>query len=326
MGFEEVDRSGDIVIEARQLSKAFDKPLFKNLNVAVLRGQCIGVMGPNGSGKTTMIKTLIGQEKADGGEVKLGHKVQVGYHDQGPQSLDQNTTVVRAVWPEDDPEWIENDVRSLLGRFGLSGEIVFQRVGQLSGGEKAKAALARLCATSANLLVMDEPTNHLDIWSCEALERSIREFEGTVLVVSHDRYFLNQVADRIILLGNGNARVIEGDYETAQAILQKEKAEAAERSKPKASSAPAASPAPASSQQTKGGKPAKKFPYRKARDLENEISQLETEIAEVEDLLGQPATYRDAAKAVQTQERHVDLKQRLENLYPHWEYAVESNW
>ena len=181
------------------------------------------MIGPNGAGKTTLIKTLIGREKADAGEVKLGHKVQVGYHDQGLQSLDPETTVVRAVWPEDDPDWVEGDVRDLLARFGLTGEIVFHTVGQLSGGEKAKAALARLCATGANLLVMDEPTNHLDIWSCEALERSINEFEGTVLVVSHDRYFLNQVADRLIQVADGQARVIEGDYETFQYLAQKEK-------------------------------------------------------------------------------------------------------
>jgi ATP-binding cassette subfamily F protein 3 len=322
MGFEEVERSGDIVIEARKLTKAYDKPLFTDLNVAILRNQCIGVMGPNGSGKTTLIKTLIGQEKADRGEVKLGHRVQVGYHDQGLQSLSPSTTVVRAVWPDDDPEWVEGDVRSLLGRFGLSGEIVFQTVGQLSGGEKAKAALARLCATGANLLVMDEPTNHLDIWSCEALERSIKEFEGTVLVVSHDRYFLNQVADRLLVLGDGRARVIEGDYETYQNLAQKEK-ESAE----KASSRPAAAPAAATSRTAdRNGGTRKKFSYRKAADLEREIGALESELVEVEDQLGQPATWRDPVKAVRTQERHVEIKERLETLYPHWEFAIESEW
>ena len=142
MGFDEVDRSGDIVVEARKLSKGYDKPLFTDLSLAIDRGQCVGVIGPNGAGKTTLIRTLIGREKADSGEVKLGHKVQVGYHDQGLQSLDPNTTVVRSVWPEDDRDWLEGDVRDLLARFGLSGEIVFQTVGKLSGGEKAKAALA----------------------------------------------------------------------------------------------------------------------------------------------------------------------------------------
>jgi len=323
MGFEEVDRSGDIVIEARRLSKAFDKQLFKDLNVSVPRGQCVGVLGPNGAGKTTLIKTLIGREQADSGEVKLGHRVQVGYHDQGLQSLSADTTVVRAVWPEDDVDWVEGDVRSLLARFGLTGDQAFRKVGQLSGGEKAKAALARLCATGANLLVMDEPTNHLDIWSCEALERSIREFEGTVLVVSHDRYFLNKVADRIIQVADGRARVVEGDYEAFQALVQKEKEAAAAKAKPKPP--PAAAAAPSKSTE-RNGKTKKKFAYRKATDLEREIAEVEAEIVEVEDILGQPATWRDPAKATSAQDRHADLKSRLETLFQHWEFAVESEW
>ncbi len=328
MGFEEVNRSGDIVIEARHLSKAFDKVLFEDLNMSVLRGQCIGVLGPNGAGKTTLIKTLIGQEKADSGEVKLGHRVQVGYHDQGLQSLSYDTTVVRAVWPEDDGDWLEGDIRALLARFGLTGDQAFQKVGKLSGGEKAKAALARLCATAANLLVMDEPTNHLDIWSCEALERSIREFEGTVLVVSHDRYFLNKVADRIIFVSDGRARVVEGDYEAFQTLIHREKQAAAEKAKP-AKAAPAQAPAPVaapSKSNERNGGAKKKFPYRKAVELEGEIAKLETEIAEVEDVLGQPATWRDPVKATRTQDRHVELKTRLETMFEHWEFAVESEW
>ncbi|MHC5537938.1 ABC-F family ATP-binding cassette domain-containing protein [Singulisphaera rosea] len=317
MGFGEVERSGDIVIDVRQLCKSFDKPLFLNFNGAILRGQCVGVLGPNGSGKSTLMKTLIGREKPDSGDVKIGHKVQVGYHDQGLESLSPTTTVVRAVWPEDDPEWLQGEIRDLLARFGLSGEIVFQTVGQLSGGEKAKAALARLSATGANLLVMDEPTNHLDIWSCEALERSIREFEGTVLVVSHDRYFLNQVADRIIVLGNGRARIIEGDFETYQRIMDSEKE--AEAKTKAAASARATPEKPA--ERTEKRK--RKFPYRKSADIEREIAQVETKVAELEDLLGQPSTWRDPIKAVDTQRQHEDLKQALAKLYEHWEEASE---
>jgi ATP-binding cassette subfamily F protein 3 len=321
MGFDEVERSGDIVIEGRKLSKGYDKPLFTDLSMTIDRGQCVGIIGPNGAGKTTLIRTLIGREKVDAGEVKLGHKVQVGYHDQGLQSLDPNTTVVRAVWPEDDPDWVEGDVRDLLARFGLSGEIVFQTIGQLSGGEKAKAALARLCATAANLLVMDEPTNHLDIWSREALERSINEFEGTVLVVSHDRYFLNQVADRLIQIADGRARVIEGDYETFQHLVEKEKERADKAHVQTQAKAP---PAPARSPSSE--KPKRKFPYRKAVEIEREIGQLEQEVVEIEDLLGQPATWRDPVKAVGTQDRHRELKEKLEKLYQHWETALEANW
>ncbi|HEV3165270.1 MAG TPA: ABC-F family ATP-binding cassette domain-containing protein [Isosphaeraceae bacterium] len=320
MSFGEVDRSGDIVIEARELSKAYSQPLFQNFNATVLRGQCVGVMGPNGSGKTTLIKTLIGREKADHGDAKLGHRVTVGYYDQGLEALPPQTTVVRAVWPDDDPDWVEGDVRDLLARFGLSGEIVFQTVGQLSGGEKGKAALARLAATGANLLVMDEPTNHLDIWSCEALERSIKEFEGTVLVVSHDRYFLNQVADRLIVVADGKARVIEGDYETYQRLSQQ--AASAETARKDLQPAGPAAPAQPGA---KSERRKRKFPYRKAPDIEREIGGVEAEVAALEDTLGQPTTWRDPIKARETQLRYDELKRSLAKLYEHWEEALELN-
>jgi ATP-binding cassette subfamily F protein 3 len=328
MRFDEVERSGDIVVEAIKLSKSYDKPLFQDLSLTVDRGECVGVIGPNGAGKTTLIKTLIGREKPDRGEVKLGHKVQVGYHDQGLQSLDPEMTVVRAVWPEDDPAWVEGDVRDLLARFGLPGDMVFQKVGKLSGGEKAKAALARLCATCANLLVMDEPTNHLDIWSREALEASIIDFEGTVLVVSHDRYFLNQVADRLIVVADGRGRVIDGDYEAYQYLCQQEK-ERSEKSRGKPAPEPVVTsrrPDPKPTAASVADKPKRKFAYRKAVDIEKEIAQLEAEAAELEDILGQPATYRDAFKAIKTQDRHSEVKSRLELLYQHWETALEANW
>ena len=324
MGFGEVDRSGDIVVETRRLSKAFDKPLFQEFNFSLLRGQCVGILGPNGAGKTTLIKTLIGRETPDSGEVKLGHKVLVGYHDQGLLSLAPETTVVRAVWPEDDPEWVEGDVRDVLARFGLTGEHAFHTIGQLSGGEKAKAALARLAATSANLLVMDEPTNHLDIWSCDALERSILDFEGTVLVVSHDRYFLNQVADRIIAVGDGRARVIEGDFETYQRLMTQE----ADVVNAKAKSAEALIRESSTASQQAGSKSDKrkrKYPYRKTEDVEREITKSEAEAAELEDKLGMPATWKDPVKAREIQLRHEAVKAGLAKLYEHWEESVELN-
>jgi len=319
MGFGEVDRSGDIAIEARKLSKSFDKPLFLELNLEIRRGDCVGVLGPNGAGKTTLIKTLIGREPADSGEVKIGHKVHVGYHDQGLESLAPETTVLRAVWPDDEPDWDQGDVRDLLARFGLPGEIVHQTISQLSGGEKAKAALARLAATSANLLVMDEPTNHLDIWSCDALERSIREFEGTTIVVTHDRYFLNQVADRIIVVDSGKARVIEGDYEEYRRIAQAEAEKAAAR--------PAAPVASANAQPLKEEKGRKKrqFPYRKPDLIEAEIGTVESEVAKLEEMLGMPTTWREPLKAIAAQQQHGDLKEKLATLYAHWEEALELN-
>ncbi|RUL87898.1 ABC-F family ATP-binding cassette domain-containing protein [Tautonia sociabilis] len=323
MGFEEVQRSGDIVIEAKDLSKSYEKQLFSRLNLQVLRGQCVGIMGPNGAGKSTLIKTLIGRVKPDEGEVKIGHKVTIGYYDQGLESLPADTTVLKAVWPDDDPTWLMQDVRDLLGRFGLSGDLALQPVGKLSGGEKGKAALARLAATGANLLVMDEPTNHLDIWSCDALERSIRAFEGTVLVVSHDRYFLNQVADRLIVVDGGRARVIEGDYEVYRRMVEQEAEASAAKERARADRAGAPRPSSAGGQPK--AKKKKKYPYRKATDIEREIAEVEAEMGELERVLGLPETWKDADRARECQERYDELAESITALYEHWEEALEYN-
>ncbi|MFO0961065.1 MAG: ABC-F family ATP-binding cassette domain-containing protein [Isosphaeraceae bacterium] len=322
MGFEEVDRSGDTVIDARKVSKAFDRTLFQDLNFSVTRGQCVGILGPNGAGKSTLVKILIGREQPDSGDVKLGHKVQVGYYDQNLDSLDHDMELVRAVWPDDDPAWVEQDIRNLLARFGLTGDQAFQKVGKLSGGEKGKAALARLAATGANLLVMDEPTNHLDIWSCESLERSIREFEGTVLVVSHDRYFLNAVADRILCIQDGKARVIEGNYEAYQRWAE-QLAEKELKAKEAAAARQAPTQAPVSSRSAEKKK--RRFPYRKSADLEREIAQVEAELKGVEEDLALPETWKDENRARSAQRNYDDLKDRLARLYEHWEEALEFN-
>jgi ATP-binding cassette, subfamily F, member 3 len=165
---------------------------------------------------------------------------------------------------------------------------------------------------------MDEPTNHLDIWSCDALERSIREFEGTVLVVSHDRYFLNQVADRLIVVNDGRARVIEGDYETYQRLAAQEAEVATART-------PARSPEAAGDGQQKGDRRKRKFPYRKPEEIEREIGEIEAEVAEMEDRLGQPAIWRDPIRARELQLKHEDQKAALARLYEHWEEALELN-
>ena len=331
MGFEEVARSGDIVVEAANVAKSFDKPLFKGFSGSIQRGQCVGVIGPNGAGKSTLVKILIGRLAPDSGTIRLGHNVRVGYYDQGLTSLPPETTLMRAVWPEDDLSWVENDVRDLLARFGLTGDMAFQKVGALSGGEKGKAALARLCATSANMLVLDEPTNHLDIWSCESLERSIREYEGTVMVVSHDRYFLNQVADRLIVVADGTAKFFEGNYdawEAHQAALKSKDAEkqaraAANSSNSNTHSNKTAEPARANTGQLPKKK--RKFPFRKTVDIEADIARAETEKATLEAQMADPATYRDEAKARQTREKFEAVEQKLAGLYEHWEEAMEMN-
>ena len=215
MHFGEVRRSGDVVLQVDDLSKAYDRPLFTKLSFGLKRGRGFGIMGANGSGKTTLLKILLGDEEPDSGRVQMGHLVEWGYYDQHLQSLDMDKPVIRAVWPHDDADANEQQMRDLLSRFGLVGERIGQRVGNLSGGERSRAALARLVAQGVNVLVLDEPTNHLDLWACDALEQALLAFDGTVIVVSHDRYFLNRVVDVLIALeGNGQQQVVYGNYET----------------------------------------------------------------------------------------------------------------
>jgi ATP-binding cassette subfamily F protein 3 len=327
MGFEEVVRSGDVVIEAANLSKSYDKKLFENFSGSILRGQCVGVIGPNGAGKSTLVKCLIGQVQPDNGRVRLGANVKIGYYDQGLTSLAPDTTLIRAVWPEDDLSWIENDVRDLLARYGLTGDMPFQPVGVLSGGEKGKAALARLCATGANLMILDEPTNHLDIWSCESLERSVREFEGTVIVVSHDRYFLNQVADRLIIVSDGKAKIFEGNYELWERTQAELKAKEEEKKARSAAQAAANKPAGEPATTAKGPLPKKKrkFPFRKTVDLEADIAKAEAEKSRLEAQMADPSTYRDEAKARHVREQFEAIESKLLSLYEHWEEALELN-
>ena len=323
MGFGEVERSGDIVIEARKLSKAYDKPLFQDFNFSLLRGQCVGVMGPNGAGKSTLIKTLIGQEKPDSGEVKLGHKVQVGYHDQGLEIAPARDDRRPRRLARGRPDWVEGDVRDLLARFGLSGELVFQTVGQLSGGEKAKAALARLAATGgqpAGHGRADQPPRHLVVRRPRAVDPRVRgDRPGR-----QPRPLLPQPGGRP---PDRRRRRPGPGHRGGLRDLPAPRRSRRPRPPPGQGRRRAAAAAPRRprTRPSKAEKRKRKFPYRKAADLEREIAEVEAEVAELEDLLGQPATWRDPVKAVATQDRHKVLKEKLARLYEHWEEAVELN-
>src|SRR5438270_2628948 len=280
MHFGKVRRSGDLVVQAEDLTKSYDKLLFKDLSFALPRGKRLGVMGPNGCGKTTLLRILLGDEEPDSGRVQRGHLTEFGYLDQHLKSVPDDATLLKAVWPEPDPSINEQQMRDLLGRFGLTGEMVYQRVGDLSGGERSRAALARLVSTGVNVLILDEPTNHLDIWACDALEQALLEFEGSAIVVSHDRYFLNRVADLLIVFeGDGKVQVGHGNYDTYELLRAQQLAaeqEKAERQR--------AAPAPAAPAM-KPGRRKRRFPYRKVEDLEAEIAAGEAKSAELEQAL-----------------------------------------
>src|SRR5262245_31611950 len=317
--FGEVRRSGDVVLDVEKLAKAYDRPLFKDLTFALRRGQRLGILGPNGSGKTTLLRILLGQEQPDAGAVKRGHLVEFGYYDQHLDCLPGDQPVIRAVRPDDKSDTSEQALRNLLGRFGLVGDQVNQQVDRLSGGERSRAALARLVAQGCNVLVLDEPTNHLDLWACHGLEQALLDFDGTVIVVSHDRYFLNRIADMLLVLENdGSVRIIHGNYDTYERMRS-----ASLRPEPSSKTEePSSAPAP-----ERTGKPKRKrrFPYRKVADLEADIAVHETRLREVEVLLASSELYRDGDRVKETMRDFEELKAALGQLYEHWEEAVELN-
>jgi ATP-binding cassette subfamily F protein 3 len=320
--FSEVARSGDNVFHVEDLSKRFgDLVLFENLSFDLPRGRRLGIMGPNGCGKTTLLRILLGDEEPTSGLVQRGHLVFPGYLDQQLALLNPEKPVMRAVWPDDDPTQTEQKMRDLLGSFGLQGELVEQPVKQLSGGEKSRAALAKLTVNGANLFVLDEPTNHLDIWACDSLEEAIHAYEGTVIVVSHDRYFLNRVADLLIVFADGTTEVVHGNYDTYELLRQARIQETGDRRQ--------ATEQPAASRERQRPEAApkrkRKFPYRKLPDLEADIAATEKKIADFEAALQTPEVYRDATRVRDTMKELETAKDALARLYQHWEEAVELN-
>ncbi len=325
MHFGSIRRCGDIVLQVENLVKAYDRPLFSNLSFTVERGKRLGILGPNGSGKTTLLRILLGEETPNAGKAERGHLVFFGYYDQHLQALDEKQTVLRAAWPDADPDASEQAMRDLLGRFGLVGDQVYQTVGSLSGGERSRVALARLVAGGANVLVLDEPTNHLDLWACEALEQALLDFEGTAVMVSHDRYFLNRVVDLLVVLeGGGRTRVIHGNYDTYQQMRALQ--EPAPKPETAKMSVPAIGPA-ADHQPGAAGKSRRKrrFPYRKVEELEADIAAQEARLRELEKSLASPDLYRDGDKVKDAMRAFDECKQALRQLYEHWEEAVELN-
>jgi ATP-binding cassette subfamily F protein 3 len=322
MHFGAVRRTGDIVFRAEDLGKSYDQPLFSHLNFALPRGKRLGIMGANGSGKTTLLKILLGEVEPDEGKVERGHLVDVGYYDQQLDALPPDKPVIRAVWPHEDFDATEQALRDLLGRFGLVGDQVYQKVGALSGGERSRAALARLVAQGVNVLVLDEPTNHLDLWACDALEQALLEYEGTAIVVSHDRYFLNRVVDLLVVLeGDGRAQVIHGNYDTYERMRAVQETAPA----PRRDVAPAPGNAAANESRAARAKKKRRFPYRKVDELEADIAREETRLRQLEVLIASTELYRDGNKVKETMQAFEDAKAQLKQLYEHWEEAVELN-
>jgi ATP-binding cassette subfamily F protein 3 len=324
IAFREVSRSGDVIFHVEDLTKRFgDLLLFENLSFDLPRGKVLGIMGPNGSGKTTLLRILLGDEEPTSGLVQRGHLVFPGYFDQHLRVLDEEKPVLRAVWPDDDPSQTEQKMRDLLGSFGIQGETVEQPVRSLSGGERSRAALARLTVNGANLLILDEPTNHLDIWACDSLEEALKAFDGTTIVVSHDRYFLNRVVDLLIVLDSrGGSEVVYGNYDTYELLRQARERAVAEQSNPERKRG-GTDAVPAND--TKPAKRKRKFPYRKVPEIEADIAATEARVNDLEASLQSADVYRDPPRLRQTMTELEAAKDSLARLYQQWEEAVELN-
>jgi len=331
MRFPEASRTGEIVLRVERLAKSFPgKPLFDKLSFDILRGEKWGVLGPNGSGKTTLLRCLLGELPLDDGRVIFGTGVKAGYFDQMLSGFDPNVQVLDAVRP-DHKEFIEQQRRDLLARFGVTGEMVFQNVSSLSGGERNRTALTRLAASDANFLILDEPTNHLDLWARGALEKALCDFDGSVLFVSHDRYFLNQVATKLLIVEPGRFRVIDGNYDTylhfvKQGLAREARAGVAVSGDNGKPPSPAVTKSGPGAARTDGKERRKrKYPYRKSAEIEAEIAQRETRIGELHQLFGSEEVLRDGTKVRELKTELARHEAALPQLYEHWEEATELN-
>ena len=333
MGFPPAERSGNIVMRTQRLAKAYDRPLFKDLDWDIVRGQRWGLMGPNGSGKTTLLRCLLNEVQPDDGHVAEGTGVKIAYFDQQLGGISDGAQVIDCVRP-DGKLLEEQRRRDLLARFGITGDKVFQRVESLSGGERCRVALARLAANEANFLILDEPTNHLDLWARDALEKSLSKFDGTVLFVSHDRYFINRLADHIMAVEPDRFRIIEGNYETYQHLIQSGLARAPVSTESKNEKAAKKSPLDNAGDRpcqkhTVKEKPSRKlrrFKYRKLEDIEKDIFELEAKIEAAQAELALPETHRNGRLVRQLKEETAAMQATLQELYDHWEEAGELNW
>ncbi|SFM32988.1 ABC transporter ATP-binding protein [Salibacterium qingdaonense] len=321
----DIDRqSGNEVLNIYDLNVFYeeDNPVIRDLTLSVKRQESIALIGPNGIGKTTLLKAIAGRITPASGTVQYGSKVSVGYYDQEQGDLDTGKDVLHELWDEY-PLKTEREIRTVLGNFLFTGEDVLKSVSNLSGGEKSRLALSKLMMKKANLLIFDEPTNHLDLDSKEVLEAALMNYPGTLIFVSHDRYFLNRMASKIVELDQSGLQEYPGDYDYY--LMKKD--EERQRAELRAQEQPAApgtqTGAPGEDKKAfLEDKEAKKQERKRQRDIEDteqQIEALETKIEQLEEEMLSPDVYEDHEKAAEMQKQVHDAKEQLDSYMEQWE-------
>ena len=321
--------SGNDVLTVEHLSKSFDShKLFTNVNFEIKRGEHVAIIGDNGSGKTTLLKILNGLVPADQGTFRLGSNVEIGYYDQEHHVLHSEKTLFEEI--SDDYPYLNNtQIRNVLAAFLFTGEDVFKRISDLSGGERGRVSLAKLVLSNANFLILDEPTNHLDIMSKEILEDALNGYEGTILYVSHDRYFINRTAHRILDLTEGQFVSYVGNYDY---YLEKHDTvmAAIEANAPRNADADSAVAAKAAESEVKLDWKAQKEEQARLRKKENDLKKCEEKIAELEERISEidtemsdPAIGTQVAKLQELSKEQTSCQEQLEKLYEQWEELAE---
>ncbi len=321
--------SGNDVLTVEHLAKSFDShKLFTDVNFEIKRGEHVAIIGDNGSGKTTLLKILNGLVPADQGTFRLGSNVEIGYYDQEHHVLHSEKTLFEEI--SDDYPYLNNtQIRNVLAAFLFTGEDVFKRISDLSGGERGRVSLAKLVLSNANFLILDEPTNHLDIMSKEILEDALNGYEGTILYVSHDRYFINRTAHRILDLTEGQFVSYVGNYDY---YLEKHDTvmAAIEASAPQNTDADNTAAAKAAESEVKLDWKAQKEEQARLRKKENDlkkceekIAELEARISEIDTEMSDPAIGTQVAKLQELTKEQAACQEHLEKLYEQWEELAE---
>ncbi|MEK3806414.1 ABC-F family ATP-binding cassette domain-containing protein [Bacillus sp. FSL H8-0547] len=316
-------QSGNDVLKANDIAVSYDgtNPIISNVSFSVSRGDSIALVGPNGVGKSTLLKTIIERLAPLKGSFQLGSGVKIGYYDQEQANLTSNKRVLDELW-DDYPMLTEKEIRTVLGNFLFSGDDVLKNVSTLSGGQKARLALAKLMLQKANLLILDEPTNHLDLDSKEVLENALIDYPGTILFVSHDRYFINRIATKVYELSPGGVTEYLGDYDYYQHKKAEQLELAALDAAPEVKEKENGNKL--SYEQEKELKKQARQKQRKLQEVEERISAIEEKVEVNEQLLCDPEIYQDHTRVQEINQENESLQEELEHLMNEWEHLQEE--